>query len=339
MKRFEYDVVIDRLDTGGVVAQTTLHSVTAHHSAVRSNVAGYNAEQRIKSYTAWARQKGNKGMQYQFMIPYDESDLIYVTNYTSGHVWHNSNYEANQDSLSILIDGNFEVEKPSAKQLQKLEQLLRDLQGNWFTTNGWFSFEKGIVPADKNAIRTYSEGIKVPSLHYHNEVAQAGHGTACAGKYLIPFIIDYRAKGGKVTWGVPVDPPVETCEQKLAKEISAHTKTKATLNEVQEELKLEKAKIEVLEIQMKKMSEDCEKEKADLQTKIDEQRIQLKTLADKNDELKEENNELKKQNIELSKSLEDCKEGNTGCLPFSNFFKKPNADSESSESDSTEKQE
>lgn len=321
MKRFEYKVVIDELNSGGIVAAATFDSVTIHHSAVQSNVSGYDAKARIKSYTAWARQKGNKGMQYHFMIPYDNSDIIYCTNYVSGHVWHNSNYSGNQKALSVLVDGNFQIEQPSGKQLQKLEQILRDLNDNWFTKNGWYSFEKNIVPKSKGTVRTYSENIKVPSLHYHNEVAQAGNATACCGANLIPKVVDYRNKAGNVSWGVPTappTPPIKTCEEKLAEavkaladEVKAHSETKGKLDRANAEIK-------VLVEQMKKTVEDCDREKKEMTDTIENQKSMLKALTAKNEQLEVENGQLKEKNIELEEALRECFDNRPGCFPLFN---------------------
>lgn len=318
MKRFEYQVVIDKWGTGGTVASASFDSVTIHHSAVQSNVAGYNAETRAKSYAKWHRDKGYPGIAYQFMIPYDDSDIIYVVNYVSGHTWHNANYEGNKKALAVLVDGNFEIENPSTKQLQKLKQLLDDLQNNWFSNNGWYKFEGNIQPANKGAVRTYSEGIKVPSLHYHNEVAQKGNGTACCGAKLKPYVVEYRDKAGNVTWGVPVDPPptpTDPCKA-YKDEITTLKREKTEL-----ENKLGKSQADLENEQeahadTKKLLEATVKELADTKKQLDTAQGQIPTL-------KGEINRLQNELDIANTALNDCQnKDKTLCDWILNLFKK-----------------
>jgi len=213
MSRFEYKWVGSQWGTLGVIGENPKNAVTIHHSAVLSNVNNYNPEQRAKTYSTYHKKKGNKGIAYNIMIPYDNSNIIYIVNYLNGYNWHNSNYEGNKQSLAILIDGNFEKEIPNNIQILKLKQLLDDLQDNWFQQNGWVNFETDITPKNKDAIHTYSGGISVPSLHYHNEIAQKGYSTACCGQHLILYVLEYRNKGGNVGWGTSPTTPTNPCQK------------------------------------------------------------------------------------------------------------------------------
>jgi hypothetical protein len=160
----------------------------------------------------------------------DDSDNIYVTNYVNGHTWHNGNAQGNRKALAILVDGNFDVEKPTEKQLLKLKQILDHIYGNWFSKNGWFPFEVHMNTRDR-VRHKYTEGKTVRTTHYHNEVAQRGYSTACCGKNLIPKVVEYRNKAGKVNWGNPQKDTMEDKTQAKNKiieqqqdEINAKTK-------------------------------------------------------------------------------------------------------------------
>jgi regulator of replication initiation timing len=207
-KRYKYVVVADSWGTGGTIKRTTFNSVTIHHSAVRATNNGvYDPRLRAIAYARLHRSQGNKGIAYNFFVPYDDTDIIYVVNYTSGHNWHNGNGQANEKALATLVDGHFDLEHPHPTQLLKTKQINDDLQNNWFTTNKWYSFETNINPKNTAVRRTYSEGIVVCQLHWHNEVAQAKWKTACCGKNLMPYIAEYREKAGNVNWGVTPPPP------------------------------------------------------------------------------------------------------------------------------------
>ena len=288
MKRYKYEVVIEKWNVGGIVAQHSFNAVTIHHSAVKSQGVPYNAEQRIKAYAAWHRKQGNKGITYHFVIPADDSDVIYCTNYVSGHTWHNSNYIGNQNSLAVMVDGNFEQERPTKKQLEKLKQILDDLNNNWFSKNGWYSFEKQIRTKDKNAYRTYSDSITVSSLHTHREVAQPGHGTACPGRHLQFYIDDYRNKAGNVDWGASEpQPPVEDCEQ-YKKEINRLEAEKQLLST---ELSTCRNEQKATRKELKNALNEIEK----LNKRINVLELSTKTLQSKLDKCRAENEDLKKK--------------------------------------------
>lgn len=218
MTRFNYKVVASLWGTGGLIANSKFTSVTIHHSAVKSSVNNYSSERRAKTYAQYHRKKGNKGIAYHIFIGRDNTNDIYITNFLTGHTWHNSNFEGNKQALAILVDGNFEVEKPSEMQLKKLRQLLDDLSSNWFTNNKWYSFETRINP--KSHLKRKYSGITVFNCHWHNEVAQKGNATACCGNNLETYIKDYRYKKGQVTWGVDKPKPptnLKPCQKELDK--------------------------------------------------------------------------------------------------------------------------
>lgn len=211
MSRFEYRVVINDIPNkfGRGIFPHLPHAVTIHHAGVAVTDDNYNVITRIAAYS-----NGHDGyMPYHIIIPHDNSNDILVTQFLNQYTWHNSNGLGNLDAIAVCVDGNFETQKPTKIQLRKLKQLLDDIQNNWFSNNGWFSFDKNIFPQNANVKFTYTKGKTVPALHWHNEITE--NSTDCCGKYLIPYIKEYREKSGNVGWGVeeiPVPIPEPTPE-------------------------------------------------------------------------------------------------------------------------------
>ena len=206
--RYEYKVIAGEIgNAGGRGAMPDPHSLTVHHSAVIRN----GSEDPKTVAASYCKYHGGY-MPYHFLIPYNDDNNIYVTQYVSQYTWHNSNGIGNKDSLAICIDGNFQEQQPKETQLKKFKQLLDDFNSDWFKQNGWSSALDGIRPKQKD-VWTYSDNKKVFTLHWHNEVAQIGHGTACCGKNLMPYVSEYRDKAGSVSWGQPVTPPAKPEDQ------------------------------------------------------------------------------------------------------------------------------
>lgn len=181
MARFKYEVVAGDIgNRGGRGQMTKPHSVTIHHMGTNGSS---NPLSIIRSATAY---KGGY-MPYHFVVPFTNDDVIYVTQWLNQYTYHNSNYDANRDSIAICLDGNFETQKPRDKQLQKLYQILSDIESKWFFSNGWIAFDSHI---DLKKKYIYS-GVQVKGLHYHNQVAQPGNATACCGKNLKPYVEGY----------------------------------------------------------------------------------------------------------------------------------------------------
>jgi hypothetical protein len=216
MARFEYKVVADKIGNVGTRGKFIAppHSVTIHHPA--SN----KTKDPMATFKAISKYKGGYFPYHIYITDYD--DYIYITQYLSGYTWHNSNEQANKDSIAISVDGNHQIDKPSEKQLLKLKQVLDDLSSNWFSQNGWTKFDVNLDPKKKERI-TYSFGKTPYVLHWHNEVAKSP--TSCCGKNLQPYVQEYRDKRGAVNWGsapepapqpvpVPEPKPCEGCADK-----------------------------------------------------------------------------------------------------------------------------
>ena len=208
MSRFQYKIIADKIGNKGGYGRMQPHAITTHHSAVVRKTTD-DPVQIAKTYCSW--HKGH--MPYHFFIPYNDDNFIYVTQWLKSYVWHNSNYSANKDTIAVVLDGYFHGGKqtPRKSQLLKYKQLLDDLSSNWFSNQGWTDFDKGINPKDNTTNKVYKQKT-VKISHYHNEVAQPGHATACCGTALIPYVLEYRNNSGNVNWG---DPVLDTCAKKL----------------------------------------------------------------------------------------------------------------------------
>ena len=211
MKRFRYEVIADKIaGNQGGYGSLTAKAITIHHTGVET-VAPYDIMNRLAVYT-----RGHDGhFPYQFYIPMDDGDgsleqgedVIYVTNWLNQFVIHNANWDGNRNCLSGVLEGNFQVQKPTELQLAKLKQLLDDLSIDYLeNVDGYIDSFKQVNPKDNQTVYTFS-GVRVNSLHYHNEVAQPGNGTACCGTNLIPYVVDYRSKAGNVNWGLIQETP------------------------------------------------------------------------------------------------------------------------------------
>lgn len=272
--RYIYDVIAGEIgNTGGHGPMKTPHAVTIHHSAVVRN-GSENGKEIAKAYCSY---HGGK-MPYHFLITRKESDPIFCTQYVTQFTYHNANYTANRDCIAICVDGNFQTQNPSATQLKKLKQLLDDIANNWFSKNGWVAWETSINPKNNSKVLNY-QGVSVKTLHYHNEVAQPGHGTACCGANLIPKVVEYRNKGGNVSWGSTPEPTPDPCQKvrdQLASEKKSHAVTAANLKKSNEA----KAKCQKKVAELEQTIERCKTTIQEKDTKITSQRAVINKLEE-----------------------------------------------------------
>lgn len=222
MKKFDYKVVIGEIGTRGGNAMTPI-AVTVHHTAVET-YGGYDIIGRLRQYVSY---HGGQ-MPYHMYIPAGDDDNIYVTQYLNNATIHNANSTGNARCLAICIEGNFMIQQPTDKQLQKLRQLLDDIRTGWFPNSGWVlpQINLGDTSVLDFTVSSAWETIKVPRLHYHNEIAQKRYphptlpgawlsaATSCSGMNLIPYVLDYRNNAGNVTWGNLIDENEVMWEQK-----------------------------------------------------------------------------------------------------------------------------
>lgn len=85
----------------------------------------------------------------------------------------------NVASMGVSLMGNFETEKPTAKQLEVLELTLAD-----------HAIRYGVDPSGRSLFL----GINSYNISGHRDVAREGHATACPGKNLHALLPDIRKK-------------------------------------------------------------------------------------------------------------------------------------------------
>ena len=91
----------------------------------------------------------------------------------------------NERSIGICLRGNLETKKPTNQQLNTLRKLLQDLQK--------------------------CHSIPKEEIYAHQELSQ----TLCPGKYLMPFIKDYRAYKVVEDIETPPEPSDEPTQEEL----------------------------------------------------------------------------------------------------------------------------
>jgi hypothetical protein len=118
--------------------------VCVHHSAVKpaaknltelkARAKSYNTSHSKKSWAETIKTKGEFGypyIEYHYMIAYDGS-LLQVQNeqyvlYHAGDSFRGTK-SFNLHGIAVMLDGNYEDEKPNDKQMLTLVKLIRDVE-------------------------------------------------------------------------------------------------------------------------------------------------------------------------------------------------------------------
>jgi hypothetical protein len=196
MDKYEYDIVIENLLQSKVGSGVMKPDMLVIHHSAQVIEGDYDVIKRLNSLAqAHIRKINNGGFAYHFYIPRDESNKIYVTRYLNQIQFHCSNASFNKRSLGILVEGDFEKQKPTQTQLNKLKQLL-DGFPNLFGNPDI----KNINPKDNETIRKGEDVVVKGTVFTHCEVAEKRFGSICAGRFLNPLIREYREKKGNVIW-------------------------------------------------------------------------------------------------------------------------------------------
>lgn len=198
----KYKIVADKINNmGGRGKLSYPKTATTHHTAVATQ-APYNVINRLKVYS-----KVHGGyFPYHFYISRNDENVIYITQWFDAVTWHNSNGQGNYGAIAIVMEGNYEIQDVTKSQLERLKKLYDDLENNYFTKKGYIDNLKYIKPKSQK-FYTYSRGVKVKPTHYHNQITEPHLPTACCGKNLIKYVVDYSNKKGKVQWGGGTDKP------------------------------------------------------------------------------------------------------------------------------------
>jgi hypothetical protein len=299
MARFEYRNVINAIGTLGGYGYYVPKYVTIHHSAA----TGYLKDNDLDRFRLYKNYHAGV-MPYAISIPYENDDLIYITQYLNTWTVHCGNAKGNTESFPVLVDGNFQTQAPLDVQLAKLKQVLDDIQTGWFQGNGYTLPQMNVQSTYLNDVTVNAlwETIHVPTLHYHNEIAQkryplpgGGWGsaaTACCGQNLIPKVVEYRDKRGKVNWDF-ISKEDEMYKEKYEAEVKKKWEVMNQLKDVEKEKGALKIELEACE--------KARKEGGDVEE-----------LETKNKALAEANKKLQSKNTKLELELQECKENQSG---------------------------
>ncbi len=153
-----------------------IEKIILHHTAeATSERDPMEIMRAIYKYHTITRGWGDIG--YNFVI--DKEGNIYEgrsgpPNTVGAHVAYH-----NIGSIGISLMGNFQIEKPTERQIEVLEVLLAKL-----------SHDYNVDPLGK----TLFLGKRSNNITGHGEVARHGHSTACPGKYFTNLFPDLRDK-------------------------------------------------------------------------------------------------------------------------------------------------
>ena len=153
--------------------------IVVHHSAYRqdnqTDDARMRAMQGWHQNKDWGQNEFGAGLMYHFFV--SKTGIVYQVNDLDDLTWTDFD---NYSSLSVILDGSFEREKPTVEQLQSLEWLLNEL-----------SFNRPQFPASQADVKAHSEV----------QATINNGGTQCCGHNLLPYVVEYR-NTGKIT--IPV---------------------------------------------------------------------------------------------------------------------------------------
>lgn len=247
-----------------------IKKIVVHHDAV-IRPHDYDSVARYKSEAKDHYARLGPGLQYHFKI--DNTGTIFKIRPFNITTWHCGDLAVNKTSLAICVDGNFEEQVPTKEQYEALKQLLDNL----CTQHPEF-------PADQN------------DVFGHREI----HATACPGKNLIDFVVNYRNNNGNIDipnvaydWPSlqPQDstPPTDTTPQPSELDI-----VKTALNQCNTDLSGIKSQLD-----------DKTSLASSLQVKVDNLNKNINEENIQNDALKGVNVKLTQEKVDLLKKIDD----------------------------------
>lgn len=158
--------------------ENTIKVITVHHDAIPHD--NRSAEQIMSAIMKIHSDNGWPGMSYHIYIHRDGK--VYLVNKFGWVTWHDGH---NYDSLGVIVTGYFHPphnNKPTEAQLKSLKEVL-----------DWLCTQNPQFPASQKDVYGHRERMS----------------TACPGDTLTPYVIEYREKLGKVTWGSDTPPADE----------------------------------------------------------------------------------------------------------------------------------
>lgn len=152
-------------ESNGNLYLNKVNLLVVHHEAVYMPKS-YNTLNRIVADAKYQITKGFGHYAYHYTI--DNVGDIYLCVPETEINYHAGNLPVNKNSLSVVLQGNMEVQSPTKAQ----EKALTDLCAYLFT-------KRPDIP------KLVKSGLKM-----HKEVRKVG--TACPGRYLAPLVIKIR---------------------------------------------------------------------------------------------------------------------------------------------------
>ncbi len=152
-------------ESNGNLYLNKVNLLVVHHEAVYMPKS-YNTLNRIVADAKYQITKGFGHYAYHYTI--DNVGDIYLCVPETEINYHAGNLPVNKNSLSVVLQGNMEVQSPTKAQ----EKALTDLCAYLFT-------KRPDIP------KLVKSGLKM-----HKEVRKGG--TACPGRYLAPLVIKIR---------------------------------------------------------------------------------------------------------------------------------------------------
>lgn len=152
-------------ESNGNLYLNKVNLLVVHHEAVYMPKS-YNTLNRIVADAKYQITKGFGHYAYHYTI--DNVGDIYLCVPETEINYHAGNLPVNKNSLSVVLQGNMEVQSPTKAQ----EKALTDLCAYLFT-------KRPDIP------KLVKSGLKM-----HKEVRKGG--TACPGRYLAPLVIRIR---------------------------------------------------------------------------------------------------------------------------------------------------
>ena len=151
--------------SNGKLDLNKVDTLVVHHEAVYMP-SSYNTLNRIIADARYQITKGFGHYAYHYTI--DNVGDIYLCVPENEVNYHAGNFLVNKNSLAVVLQGNFEIQRPTKAQ----KKALTDLCTYLFT-------KRPDIP------RLVKKGLKM-----HKEVRIGS--TACPGRYLAPLVIKLR---------------------------------------------------------------------------------------------------------------------------------------------------
>lgn len=149
--------------TNGKMDLKKVNVLVVHHDAVYVPANGYNTMERLKMEANDHIARGWSHISYHYVI--DNLGDIYKCLPEDEVAYHCGNLAINKNSLAVKLDGNFEIQKPTAAQVKSL--------GDFIV---WITSQRPDIPK-----------IVKSSIKGHFQIKS----TACPGRNLKPYLKKY----------------------------------------------------------------------------------------------------------------------------------------------------